>query len=128
MQLKLFIAAALVMGFLATSALDAVPTRRAAAVRFLNPTIIAGSVVMGTVVIEHDDAKMARGEPCTTVYRYKSDAEYGEPLVSFMCLPQDRPRANKFEATLVQTISWPDRLLEFQLPGEHEGHGVPSAK
>ena len=128
MQSKFFIGAALVMGLLAASTLDAVPTRRAAAVRFLRPTIIAGAFVLGTVVIEHDDAKMARGEPCTTVYRYKSNAEYGEPIVSFMCMPQDRPLADKFEATLEQTVSWPNRLLEYQLAGEREGHGVPSWK
>lgn len=128
MRSRLFIGAALVMGFLAASTLDAVPTQRAATVRFLKPTLIAGAFVMGTVVIEHDDAKMARGEPCTTVYRYKSAAEYGDPIVSFMCMPEDRPLADRFEATLVQTVNWPDRLVEFQLPGESEGHGVPSGK
>lgn len=125
MRMKVFVGAAVVMGFLAASTLDAVPTRRAAAVRFLRPTVIAGSFVLGTVVIEHDDAKMARGEPCTTVYRYKSDNELGEPIVSFMCIPQQRPVATKLEVTLVQNPSWPDRLVEYQIAGEHEGHGVP---
>jgi hypothetical protein len=123
--MKFFVGAAVMMGVLAASTLDAVPTRRSAVVRFLNPTLVAGSFVMGTVVIEHDDDKMARGEPCTTVYRFKSTNEVGEPLVSFMCMPQERPLATKFEATLLQTISWPDRLTEYQLPGEREGHGVP---
>lgn len=126
MRRKVFIGTVLVVGALAASTLGASPTRRSAVVRFLNPTIIAGSFVMGTVVIEHDDDKMAKGEPCTTVYRYKSKTELGEPLVSFMCVPQDRPLATKFEATLIQTVSWPDRLLEYQLPGENEGHGVPN--
>jgi hypothetical protein len=125
MPMKFFIATALIMGFLAASTLDAVPTRRSAVVRFLRPTIIAGTFVLGTVVIEHDDEKMARGEPCTTVYRYKAANERGEPIVSFMCMPQERPLATKFEATLVQTVSWPDRLMEYQITGEREGHGVP---
>jgi hypothetical protein len=125
MRSKLFIGAALVMGFLAASTLDAVPMRRAAVVRFLKPTIVAGAFLQGTVVIEHDDAKMARGEPCTTIYRFKSDSEYGEPLVSFMCVPHDRPLATKFEATIVSSVSWPDRLLDYQIAGEREGHGVP---
>ena len=128
MQMKVFIGAAVMMGFLAASTLDAVPTRRSAVVRFLNPTLIAGSFVLGTVVIEHDDDKMAKGEPCTTVYRFKSANELGEPLVSFMCVPQERPLATKFEATLLQTISWPDRLTEYQIAGEREGHGVPGAR
>lgn len=128
MRTRFFIGAALAIGLLAVSTLGAVPTKRSAAVRFLRPTIIAGTFVIGTVVFEHDDAKMARGEPCTTVYRYKSDAEFGEPIVSFMCMPQDRPLATKFEATLVRNVTWPDRLIEYQIAGEHEGHGVPDQK
>jgi hypothetical protein len=125
MRAKCFIGAAVMMGFLAASTLDAVPTRRSAVVRFLRPTIVAGSFVIGTVVIEHDDAKMARGEPCTTVYHYKSANERGEPIVSFMCMPRERPLATQFEATVVGTASWPDRLTEYQIAGEREGHGVP---
>jgi hypothetical protein len=128
MQAKFFIGAAVMMGFLAASTLDAVPTRRSAVVRFLRPTIVAGSFVIGTVVIEHDDAKMARGEPCTTVYHYKSENERGEPIVSFMCMPRERPLATQFEATVVGTVSWPDRLTEYQIAGEREGHGVPDGR
>jgi hypothetical protein len=125
MRSKIFIGAAVMMGFLAASTLDAVPTRRTAVVRFLRPTIVAGTFVIGTVVFEHDDAKMARGEPCTTVYQYRSKDELGEPIVSFMCLPQDRPLATKFEAALIHNATWPDKLIEYQIAGEHEGHGVP---
>jgi hypothetical protein len=128
MQMKYLVGAVLIAGALGASTVGAVPTRRSAVVRFLRPTIIAGSFVIGTVVIEHDDAKMASGQPCTTVYRYKSDNELGEPLVSFMCMPQDRPLATKFEATLIQNISWPDRLIEYQIAGEHEGHGIPDQR
>jgi hypothetical protein len=128
MRTKILIGAALIAGVLAASTLGAVPVRRSAVVRFLNPTLIAGSFVIGTVVIEHDDAKMASGEPCTTVYRFKSNNEFGEPLVSFMCVPLARPVATKFEAKLVQGVSWPDRLVEDQIAGEHEGHGVPASK
>jgi hypothetical protein len=125
MKTKFFIGAAVMMGFLAATTLDAVPTRRSAVVRFLKPTIVAGSFVIGTVVIEHDDAKMAKGEPCTTVYHYKSENERGEPIVSFMCVPHGRPLATKFEATLQRSVTWPDRLTEYQIAGEREGHGVP---
>lgn len=125
MRKKYLIGTVLVVGALAASTLAAVPARRSAVVRFLKPTIIAGSFVIGTVVIEHDDAKMARGEPCTTVYHYKSENERGEPIVSFMCMPRDRPLATQFEATVVGTVSWPDRLTEYQIAGEREGHGVP---
>ena len=125
MQMKIFVGAALLMGVFAASTLDAVPVRRTAIVRFLKPTVIAGAFVIGTVVFEHDDAKMANGEPCTTVYRYKSKNQLGEVLVSFMCVPKARPLATKFEATVRATPSWPDYLLEYQIAGEREGHGVP---
>lgn len=128
MQTKLFIGAALVLGIFAASTLDAVPVRRSAAVRFLKPTIVAGAFIQGTVVFEHDDAKMANGEPCTTVYRFKSKSELGEPLVSFMCVPQERPVATKFEATIVKNITSPDRLIAYQIAGEREAHGVPEMK
>ena len=128
MRTKYLIGAVLVVGALAASTLGAVPTKRSAAVRFLKPTIVAGAFVLGTVVFEHDDAKMARGEPCTTVYRYKSESEVGEPIVSFMCIPRERPVATKFEATIRQAVSWPDRLTEYQIAGEHEGHGIPDQR
>jgi hypothetical protein len=122
----MIVGVAALLGVLAVSTLGAVPTKRTAAVRFLRPTNVAGAFVIGTVVFEHDDAKMARGEPCTTVYQFKSDNELGEPIVSFMCVPVERPVATKFEATITSTPSWPDRLLEYQIAGEHEGHGVPT--
>ena len=125
MRTKFFIGAAVMMGFLAASTLDAVPARRSAVVRFMRPTIVAGAFVLGTVVIEHDDAKMARGEPCTSVYHYRSDNQLGEPIVSFMCVPHGRPLATKFEATLLRSVTWPDRLTKYQIAGEREGHGVP---
>lgn len=129
MRRNVFIGTVLIVGALAASTLGASPTRRAAVVRFLNPTIIAGSFVMGTVVIEHDDEKMAQGQPCTTVYHFDADTNGpGDPIVSFMCTPRERPLATKFEATLVRSVSWPDRLTEYQLVGESEGHGVPAEK
>ena len=128
MQTKYFVSAAMILGALAASTLSALPARRAAVVTFQRPTLVAGTFVQGTVVIEHDDDKMAKGEPCTTIYHYKSRNEFGKPIVSFMCMPQERPLATKFEATLYRSPSWPDRLLEYQLAGEREGHGVPDWK
>jgi len=128
MRTRYFVGAALILGFLGATTLDAVPTRRSAVVRFLRPTLVAGAFVQGTVVIEHDDAKMANGEPCTTIYHYKSQTEFGKPIVSFMCMPQERPLATKFEATLYRSVAWPDKLVEYQIAGEQEGHGVPDSR
>ena len=128
MRRTYFVGTILAIGALLASTLVAAPTRRTTTVRFLKTTIVAGAFVQGTVVFEHDDEKMSRGEPCTTVYRFKSTDELGEPIVSFMCVPRERPYATKFEATIVQGISWPDRLLEYQIAGETEGHGVPDSQ
>lgn len=129
MRTRILIGTLLLGGALAASTLGAVPVRNAAVVRFIRPTIVAGTFVLGTVVFEHDDGKMARGEPCTTVYHYNANTnERGEAIVGFMCVPRERPLATKFETTLVQTVSWPDRLMEYQFAGEREGHGVPSWK
>ena len=128
MRMK-FLIGTLVVGVLAVSTLAAVPSRQSALVRFLRPTIIAGTFVLGTVVFEHDDARMARGEPCTTVYYYDANAKTrGETIVEFMCVPHERPLASKFEAVTAQTVSWPDKLMEYQFAGDREGHGVPSLK
>ena len=129
MRTKILIGTLVLGGALAASTLGAVPVRNAAVVKFIRPTIIAGTFVLGTVVLEHDDAKMARGEPCTTVYHYNPNTnERGKVIVDFMCLPRARPLATKFEVTSVNTVSWPDRLTEYQFAGEREGHGVPAWK
>jgi hypothetical protein len=50
-------------------------------------------------VFEHDDARMTRGEPCTTVYHFDPATKArGDVIVEFMCLPRERPVASKFEA------------------------------
>ena len=109
------------------SALEAVATRQTAVVRFMRPTIIAGVHALGAVVLEHDEARMARGEPCTYVYHYdaKNNAR-GDVLVAFHCVRQTRPRATQFDASLQRSSpTGPDRLLEYQFEGDTEGHGVP---
>ena len=124
---KTFLVGALLAGVvLAVTVLGAAPTRKAAVVRFMKPTIIAGAAVMGPVVFEHDDERMARGEACTKVYRYDVKTHgTGDFIVGFMCTPQDREHAKQFEATLIKAPAGPDRLVEYQFKGETEGHGVP---
>ena len=126
MRTRVVIGAVLFLAVLAVSALGAVG-RPATVVRFTRPIIVAGISLLGPVVFEHDDARMARGEPCTTVYHYdaKRNAR-GDVLVQFMCVPKARPVATKFEAVIqFSSPTGPDRLLEYQMEGEAEGHGVP---
>jgi hypothetical protein len=126
MRMKVFVGALLFVAIFAVSVLGAAPARQAAVVRFLKPTIIAGAAVMGAVVFEHDDARMARGEPCTTVYRYDAKTQArGDKLVEFMCTPKERPAAKEFTATCQKAPAGPERLVEYQFAGDLEGHGVP---
>ena len=128
MRTKVLIGTMLLAGALGASTLAAfAPAKQAMALHFLRPTIVAGAAIMGPVVFEHDDEKMARGEPCTTVYRYDhKQQDRGEVIVQFMCTPHERPVATKFEAICDRGAgTGPDRLLEYQFPGETEGHGVP---
>jgi hypothetical protein len=127
MRRKVLIVALVLIGALAVVTVGAAPTRKSALVRFTTPTIVAGAIVMGTVVFEHDDSAMSRGESCTTVYSYDTwKNERGNAIVDFMCEPRERSLAMKFEATCSRAfVTGPHRLLEYQFAGDTEGHGVP---
>jgi hypothetical protein len=114
-----------VLGLTAVSAVDG--HRRSALLHFTRPTIIAGTMVSGFVVIAHDDTKMARGEACTTVSHYDRKTHGpGKVIVDFMCQPRAAAVVTKTQVTCRRgAITWPDRLLEYQLPGETEAHRVP---
>jgi hypothetical protein len=45
------------------------PAVKWAVVNLPEPTMINGSFVMGQVIFQHDDERMARGEPCTKIYK-----------------------------------------------------------
>ena len=126
MRTRMLVGALACLAILAVSALSAAPSRQAAVVRFLKPTIIAGTAVLGTVVFEHDDNRMARGEACTKVsfYDAKQNAA-GRLIVAFHCTPKARDAVKQFEATVIKAPLGPDRLVEYQMVGETEGHGVP---
>jgi len=126
MQRRIIIGTLLFVGALAVSTLGAVPSRQSAVVRFDRPTIVAGTFVMGTVLIEHDDAKMGAGQSCTTIYWYdEATKERGKAIVDFMCVPHVRPLATRTGVSCERAVTWPDKLTEFQFLGEREGHGVP---
>jgi hypothetical protein len=98
--------------------------RKSAAFDFERPTLIAGTVVSGQVVIVHDDDKMARGEACTTVYRSHRGRQ-GEKLVEFMCNPIKRAAPAGFLVRRVPLSANQERLAEYQFRGDTESHGVP---
>ena len=129
MQIKTLVGTVIIAGAVAVSTLAAagMASRKVGVFHFIRPTFTAGAIVSGHTVIVHDDEKMARGEACTTVYRYdrKVATRQGEELVSFHCKPTARPFAKTAQVNSERSISGPDRLLEYQLAGETEGHIVP---
>jgi hypothetical protein len=101
------------------------PAVKWAAVNFTQTTLIAGAFISGPVVFVHDDARMARGEPCTTVHRFDPARGAGEQLVAFHCKPRWGKTANKFTQSTTARPDGPPVLTEYQFAGDEESHEVP---
>ncbi len=108
---------------------DRRPSRQAAAVYLWEPTLIGSTFVQGPVLFVHDDAKMARGEPCTTVRLFNPGEGPGETIASFHCIPRQAPVSNKFrvETRPNTELGFGCVLVEYQFAGDPEAHGVPSS-
>ena len=119
---------ALSLGILATSGDAAVPPRQWAIATLKDPTLVADEILMGTYLIVHDDAKMERGEPCTSFYRFDPVKGPQEEVVAFHCTPVHRKVADTL--TLTRSERLPSvglrRLTEFQFAGDGEGHAIPT--
>ena len=116
------------VGAFATSG-DSTPARQWAVVYLQEPTLIGSTIVQGPVLFTHDDALMARGEPCTTVRLFEPGTGPSETIASFHCVPVRRPVVSVF--TLRTRPNLTDRLgcvlTEYQFAGDGEGHGVPAS-
>lgn len=99
-------------------------TKQWSIVNISDPMLVNRSFVSGPVLIVHDDQKMARGEPCTTFYRFEPGVGPKEALVSFHCKPR---RGSPIATTKLTTarLAGVPQLLEYQLAGDAEAHGVP---
>ena len=121
---SLIVFGALTIGIATRSGAD--PVVKWAAVNLTETTFIAGSFVSGPVVFVHDDAKMANGQPCTSVHRFEPGKGVGEELVAFHCKPRWGKAPEKFTSA---TDRMPDGLrilTEYQFAGDDEAHGVPA--
>jgi hypothetical protein len=98
------------------------PVRQSLEVWFKHPTWIGKSIVQGHYVIEHDNDRMARGEPCTHIYAF-DDRE--TPVVTFHCTHLERNRVSQPTVGLITTSEGMKKLTEFQFAGESAGHGYP---
>lgn len=108
-----------------TPGISAAPTLKWALVNLTEPTSIAGQFVTGPVMFLHDDAKMARGEPCTGVYRFVPGKGPGEEIVAFHCKPRWTKAPREFTAAIAHSPYGPRTLTEYQFAGDEEAHGVP---
>jgi hypothetical protein len=104
----------------------AAPAVKWALVNMTETTWIAGRFVSGPVMFEHDDARMARGEPCTRVLRFVPGEGPAEELVAFHCKPRWGQPPDKFKAATDRLPDGVRVLTEYQFAGDDEAHGVPS--
>jgi hypothetical protein len=105
---------------------DKAPSRQSAIVRFERPTWVASRMLIGTYVIVHDEDKMTRGEPCTSLYLVGPRTRPLEEVVSFHCIPRERKVVPSFSITVSSDPDLGiDTLTEYQFAADSEGHGVP---
>jgi hypothetical protein len=102
--------------------------RQWAAVFLLEPTLIGSTIVQGPVLFVHDDARMARGEPCTSVQLFNPGEGPAEEIASFHCLPRARAAVNAFTIRTRPNTEYGFGcvLTEYQFAGDTEAHGVPA--
>ena len=104
------------------------PARQWAVVTLTEPTLIGSTIVQGPVLFTHDERKMARGEPCTTVYLFEPKKNGpAEEIASFHCIPTARQVVNTFtvRTTPNTALGYGCILTEYQFARDSEGHGVP---
>ena len=95
-------------------------------VNFPDAVQVMDQIVMGPVLIVHDDQKMSRGEACTTFYRFTPGKGPREEILSFHCLPVQRTTVEHTKFSVVDTPVGCKRLTEYQIAGDSEAHGIPT--
>ena len=115
------------VGTIATSGDGIAPRRQWAVVYLVEPTLIGSTIVQGPVLFTHDDSKMARGEPCTTVRLVGPTVGPTEEIAAFDCVPVRRNVVYKFTLRTRPNTEMGVGcvLMEYQFVGDTEGHGVP---
>jgi hypothetical protein len=131
MRSRIRVGTFLAIAFLAAAAAsrgDGPPTRQSAVVWLKEPTLVVSTIVQGPVLFVHDAEKMARGEPCTTVYLWMPGKGKDEAVASFHCVPTRRSAAGQFTVRTRPNVDlgYGCILTEYQFAGDTEGHAVPS--
>ncbi len=104
------------------------PAHQRAIAYLAEPTLIGSTIVQGPVLFTHDDTKMTRGEPCTTVRLLEPTTGPAEEVAAFHCIPISRQVVDKFTVrTRPNTdLGFGCVLTEYQFAGDAEAHGMPS--
>ncbi len=98
--------------------------KQQATVRFVEPVTLMGKTLQGEYLFVHDDAAMAGGDACTSVYR--GNAPLADKLVTrFHCAPIGRAMATHFTVRTKIIAPGQVEVTEFQFAGSNEGHLVP---
>ena len=124
MRSRIFVGSLFFVGLIVATT-SATPSVKWAAINLKDTTMIAGVFVSGPVVFVHDDARMARGEPCTSVHRYDPGKGPGEEIVAFHCKPRWGKAPARFTAATDTRPDGPPVLTEYQFAGDEEAHIVP---
>lgn len=133
MRSRILLTICLFVGILAAGAVattgGTLATRQWAVVYLSEPTLIGSTIVQGAVLFSHDDARMARGEPCTSVRRFDPKTGPAEEIASFHCIPMSRAIVRKFTLSTRpnRDVGFGRVLTEYQFAGDSEGHGVPTS-
>ena len=99
------------------------PARQAVYVWFQRPVMAGTHILQGRYVIEHDNDRMARGEPCTRIYAYD---DRRLPVVQFDCIHLERDAAHQHQVVLAWSGDGMQQFREFQFAGETAAHGLPN--
>jgi len=126
MRSRIFVGTLLMVGMFGAALVAHNATKHSSIVNFLDPVLVKGELVMGPVLIVHDDLQMAKGEACTTFYRFDVKTGPQEALVSFHCQPIERRVVAETTLTTNSQGSVCKRLVEYQIAGDSEAHGVPA--
>ena len=104
--------------------------KRWTVVNLTEPVLVGRQILMGTYLIIHDDAKMTKGEPCTTIYRFDPKTGPKEQVVAFMCLPHRGAASATNTLTVRSGDGWlgVSTLQAYAFAGDDENHGVPAGR
>ncbi|MEK6302388.1 MAG: hypothetical protein AABO41_16885 [Acidobacteriota bacterium] len=106
------------------------PEIQKAAVEFTEPVKLLGVILRGSYLFLHDEAKMERGEPCTSVYGRGETGKFDKLVASFHCIPVNREEPAKQFMVIIAGMNSPftmPEVVEYRFAGSIEGHQVPRA-